>query len=390
MGKDTKNRELPKGYTVTKTGLYRTQLMIDGVRYYFNGHDLTELKKEVEKKRYEIKNGLYEKETSITIDKFFTTWIDEYKPNLKRSTRATYKQVYKDMIKAKLGGKRMRDVRGDMIQKHINSLANDGFSYGRINMVFIILNGMFATAKRLHYINHTPMDCVSVPSKSTLASMRGETEKKIKAMSMSEKELFLQYAKDSIYYDYYVFSLNTGCRIGEVLALRWQDVDFARREITINGTLEYIRGTGRVIDIPKTKGSKRVIPMTTKVYDLLMNIRKKQIENRSALAGRWKEEKGLENIVFTYADGGAFWDTSIRVDINKILNAIRKAGHKIISVTPHTFRHTFATLALANGMRPKDLQVILGHSTFSITMDIYADALADSKRESMDIIEKIM
>ena len=386
MKKDT----LPKGYTMTATGLYRKQIMSNGERYVFSGRNLAELKAEVEKKQYEIKNGLYEKEKRETVDRFFETWLNDYKVDIKRGTASTYRQTYKNFICGAFGKCQLKDVKGDHIQKHINKLVNAGYSYSRINLAVIILNGIFSTARKLHYINNNPMECVTMPSKTALASRRGETEKKIKAMTAQEKDLFLKYADGSKYLPFYVFALNSGCRIGEALALKWSDVDFAKKQFTINGTLEYIRGTGRVIEKPKTKGSRRTIPMTAKAYDLLLSVRKKQMANRTALGKLWKEEKGLENLVFTYEEGGGFWDTAIRVDINNIISAIRADGHEIIDVTPHTFRHTFATLGLKAGIQPKAMQSILGHSTFAITMDIYCDVLQETKNEAMDVIASVM
>lgn len=390
MATDLKGKKLPKGIIQQANGLYRGEFNIEGERYRFSSRDLNSLKKEMEAKRYEIKNGLYRSEKRITCGEFFETWLNEYKTNVKRGTVSTYSQVYKNLLQKAFEKKQMKDMRGDYIQKHINSLVSAGHSYSRINNAMIILNGIFSQARKLHYINSNPMEAVTMPSKGVMAAKRGEKEKKINAMSREEKDVFLEYAADSKYIGYYVFSLNTGCRIGEVLALKWKDVDFQNREIHINGTLEYIRGTGRVIEVPKTKGSRRVIPMTETVYNLLKETRKQQLTNKALMGRNWKEEAGIENVVFTYPEGGAFWDTSIRVDIDKILRKAAADGKKLPAVTPHTFRHTFATLGLKAGIRPKDMQVILGHANFSITMDIYAEVLADSKRESMDIIAAIM
>lgn len=390
MANDLKGKKLPKGIIQQPSGLYRAEIKFQGERFRFSSRDLNELKREVESKRYEIKNGMFEAEKNITVARWFETWLTEYKTMVKQGTVATYRQVYKNYIDKYFGRKQLKDIRGDMVQKHLNKMFDDGYSYGRINMTLIILNGMCKKAQKLHYINRNPVEAVELPSKRAVAVKRGETVKKVKALSNEEKNVFLEYAQDSKYYDYYVFSLSTGCRIGEVLALKWSDVDFTKREFHVNGTLEYIRGKGRMIDDPKCGSSRRTVPMTNTVYELLKAIRRRQIENRNVLGKHWKEEKGMENLVFTYDEGGAFWDTSIRVDINKIIEKAAADGKELPEITPHTFRHTFATLGLKAGIRPKDMQVILGHANFSITMDIYAEVLADSKRESMDIIQAIM
>lgn len=83
----------------------------------------------------------------------------------------------------------------------------------------------------------------------------------------------------------------------------------------------------------------------------------------------------------TYEDGGAFWDTGIRVDMKKIANAIREIGIEFDPITPHTLRHTFATRGLEQGIPLKVMQVILGDSSLAMTADLYSHVLPDIKAE---------
>ena len=114
--------------------------------------------------------------------------------------------------------------------------------------------------------------------------------------------------------------------------------------------------------------------------------RKEQKLNRIRLGKDYKEEQGLKNIVFTYPEGGALWDTAIRNDIQKIVKRINDAGIEFEAITPHTFRHTFATRCAEQGMPLQVLKTILGHSSLSMTADLYSHVMEDTKQKEMQKI----
>ncbi len=130
--------------------------------------------------------------------------------------------------------------------------------------------------------------------------------------------------------------------------------------------------------------------MLNNIEELLKNIRHRQLENRLKLGEKWKEEDALKNMIFTYEDGGTFWDTGIRVDMKKIVNQINKDGIEFEPITPHALRHTFATRGLEQGIPLKVMQVILGHSSLAMTADLYSHVLPDTKAEEMRKIENIL
>lgn len=392
MAKDIKGRQLPKGIIQLKSGLYRGQIQLNGEKINLSSHDLTELKTALAQKRLLIINGEYHKEKNITVKDWFETWLTVYKTDLKESTISTYRQVFKNCIAAEIGNKKINAVKAETLQKLINELVQNGISYKRASLVYIVLNGIFTHAKRLHYINVNPMaeKAVILPPKKRFKDREYKQGKRLIFMDPKQKDLFIEYSKGSVYQDIYIFMLNTGTRLGEATGLQWSDVDFQKKEIHISHTLNYIRGRGRILDTTKSESSNRVLPMSNKVFELLKRIRLEQIENRSALGSSWKEEPHLCNMVFTQPTGGAFWESDIRVDMNHISEKIVKDGHDFQRISPHTFRHTFATLGLKNGIPPKVMQKLLGHASIRITLDIYASVLKEDLTESMNLIEAVM
>jgi len=376
-------KKLPRGIIFSeKEQRYTGRFMIDGVRYVVHGGTVTETTDKMDAMRYEVKHGIYCKPQDETIDSWFEVWMTQYKENtIKASTIQTYRQVFKSYISPKLGKRKICDIRSQMIQKLINDLYNAGYSKSRVNIVYVILIGMLRQAQKNQIIIHNPMDAIIFPK------FKKKQQSDIRVMTREEQKLFMEYAAGSKYYDFYIIALQTGMRINEILALEWQDIVFPKKEIYVNGTLIYMRdGDGRYKDTPKTESSRRAIPILPDIENILKKRRKQQLENQMLLGKRWKKEKGLENIVLTYDEGGAFWDTGIRVDIKHIIRRINDANIQFRPITPHTLRHTFATRCVEQGMPLQVLKTILGHSSLAMTADLYSHVLPNVKREEMSKI----
>lgn len=380
------DKKLPKGITLRADGRYMARFQYEGERYTLYGKNPKELLENMDNMKYELKHGLFCKPKEITVSDWFETWIDQYKTGTcKASTIQTYRQSFEHYIKPIIGKKKVTDIQPQMMQRIINDLHKREFSKSRINLVYVVLCGMFEQAQRNKIILGNPADALVFPR------FRKKTQNDRRVMTIEEQNIFLEYAANSKYYDFYVMALSTGLRINEITALQWSDIDWTNKTIHVTGTLVYVRkGGGRYKDSPKTESSRRDIPMLSNVETLLKKIRKRQLENKLTLGQTWKEEKGLENLVFTYEGGGTLWDTGIRVDIRKIIDKIHASDIAFELITPHTFRHTFATRGLEQGIPLKIMQSILGHSSLAMTSDLYSHVLPNTKAEEMKKLEKVL
>lgn len=163
----------------------------------------------------------------------------------------------------------------------------------------------------------------------------------------------------------------------------------------MTGTLKYHKGEGYRKDLPKTVSSDRIIPMIDEVYKILKQQRKEQAEMKIKLGALWRPAAGLENLVFTSqynrkGYGIPIGSAALNDDLKKIIERIRVDGIKFEAITPHTLRHTFATRGLENGIQPKVMQELLGHTSFSMTMDIYSHVLPDTKADEIQKIANIL
>lgn len=378
MSVNLKGKPLPKGIRQRKDGRYEGRFTYKGQEYTLYNTNLKILQGEMADKRYEVEHGLYAKETNVTVDTWFHTWLKEYKKNtIKYGTYKLYQDEYESHIKAVFGKRKLKDIRGEHVQKLFNDMASK-YSRTTINLTKVILSGMYRQAVKNGIVLRNPVANTSIKKE--------KRKKQISAMSLEEQKLFLRYSKKSPYYGVYAVALGTGMRPGELRALQWNDIDFENKVIHVNGTLKYVPKANEkyIIDDPKTASGRRDIPILDYVMETLKMYRKEQLKMRMLLGDKWSPQPGFENLVFTGRFGRCITDTALHTDMKKILEEIRQDGYEIKTYHPHSLRHTFATRGLEQGIPPKVMQEILGHTSITMTLDIYSHVLPDKKAEEMD------
>ena len=385
MAKDLNGKELPKGITQRSDGRYMGRFTYAGQRYTLYNVNLKKLCKVLADLHYEVEHGVYAKETKITVESWFNTWMLEYKKNsVKYGTYNNYQGVYDLYIKKKLGKRKLSDIRPQHIQSIYNDLNAKGYSHKTISLVAIVLGGMFKQAYKNQMIQRNPVELATLPRKT-------RKKKEFRVLSAEEQKTFLEYAAESPYYKVYVVALGTGMRSGEIRALEWENIDFQNRVIHVTGTLKFHKGEGYKKDSPKTATSDREIPMLDEVYKILKLQRKEQAELKMKLGDKWQPTPGLGNLVFTSqyhrkAYGIPIGSAALNVDLKAVVQKINDAGIEFEEATPHTLRHTFATRGLENGIPPKVMQELLGHTSITMTLDIYSHVLPDTKASEIQKI----
>ena len=169
-------------------------------------------------------------------------------------------------------------------------------------------------------------------------------------------------------------ALTTGMRRGEMLALRWSDIDFKKKLVRVRRTVDYIPRHGYVENEPKTAAGRRSITLADFVLDMLKQHRTKQLEAKSKVGPTWEDR----NLVFTDLEGGYFNPRYLEKLFPKVL---AEAG--LPPMRFHDLRHSAATLLLEMGVSMKVVQEILGHSSYTITADTYTHVLPAQQPEAM-------
>lgn len=230
-------------------------------------------------------------------------------------------------------------------------------------------------------------------------------------VSLNEVWIKFEEAKESIYnarkliewgYDVVLtIMLGTGCRIGEVLGLRWQDVDFKNRTISINHNLVYrVQEDGTCtnhVNSPKTKAGIRIIPMLDEVFDAFLE----EYQYQKVIGFCTDEIDGYSGFVFCTGDGKVYLPNAINstirsicADYNKEEESKAKEENRDPVLLPkfscHILRHTFCTRFCENETNLKVIQEIMGHADISTTMDVYAEATQEKKKESMTSLQSAL
>ena len=351
MGKDLKGKELGKGISQRADGRYIARFTSKtGKRKTLYDFKLNELKRKLREAVYEDEHGLNGNGKSITLNAWYVTWTELYK---KKTVKMT--TIYKN-------------------HSYYNSRVKN-----------------FDKAVLSEYIRKNP--CIGV-------EMPKEVKKERRVLTREEQEKFFTFASSYIHINVLKFAVTTGCRIGEVLGLKWEDCDFERRKITINKTIHYskasspVEGSKFFFTTAKTMSSNRVIPMTDEVYEILQNQKIKQTEQKMWKRSIWRQHKEFQNLVFTCSDGSpvyyynvnsAIKDYVAKINVIEIeLAKEEKREPKIFELfTCHTLRHTYATRCYENGVDQQVVQKLLGHSTLAMTTDLYTHVSEEKKKEEV-------
>lgn len=370
MAVDKRGRKLPKGIQ-QRYEMFEGRFMYQGKAYLVHGSTVTDTQKKLEDLKYKVRHGIYVEETNITLSDWHKTWLEEYKRNrVKIGTYNNYQKYYESIIRDRLGKKHIADIRGEHIQKLYNDLIKEGYALSSIKIVAAVLNGCLQQALRNGLIERNPVKLAELPR---------QTEKKTRqAMTREQQEIFMEYAKDSYLYNFFAVMLRTGMRNGEMRGLKYTDIDKKKNVIHVQRTLKYIEGEGYMEDTPKTRTSERNIPLTPDLKELLEDQRK---------FWGFKVER-LDRYLFCNEKGEPLSRERVQGEIDRIIKRIVAAGNKFDRITPHVFRHTFATRAIEAGMQPQVLKTILGHSSLAMTMDLYSHVLPDMRAEEMEKIAK--
>lgn len=371
MGKDLNGKELGVGLSQRKDGRYQARFTNKaGKRKEKNFLKATEAREWLGEQKYldsRLSSG------NMTVDEWYEHWINSYKEGIvKDNTVRNYRQRYQFNIKNKIGNMNLKDVKNIHCQSILNTMADSGkYSYGTIELTQITMHAIFKGAQENDYILKNPAEGLKIKHRDSDKESR-------RVLTREEEKIFKEYAHDKMYYNAYALVLQTGLRVGEVGGLQWDDIDFERKCINVNRTLlQNYKEKGFYFGTPKTKLSKRTIPLTNEAVDILNA--QKILQNRLRIKSKeWNHE--WDGLVFTTINGNPVGDSTFRTMIIRIVNNInidRKANsidgkyEEFKHCYMHSLRHTFATRCIENGVQPKTLQKILGHSSINVTMDLY-------------------
>lgn len=397
--KDLRGRSLRKGEVQRASDKRYMYTYTDplGRRKFIYANDLTQLREKEEKLLKDQLDGLdIYVAGKATLNETFDRYIST-KYNLRESTRSSYLYTYDHYVRDTFGLKRIAEIKySDVLQFYYHLLNQQGISLGTLDSVHCLLHPTFQLAVRDEIIRKNPTDGVMKEISRESGKNRGVRH----TLTIEQQRCFMEYiANHPIYYHWwpmFTILLGTGCRIGEALGLRWQDLDFENRIISINHSLVYYPANGSNkcvlrVSLPKTDAGIRTIPMLDIVKDAFEMLYEEQKEN----GFNETEIDGMTGFIFCNRFGSVPNPQTVNHTIKRIANnynadeVVRaKKEHRDPIILPnfscHHLRHTFCTRLCENETNLKVIQSIMGHKNIETTLDIYAEATEKKKQESFE------
>ena len=371
-------------------------------RKYFYGKTRKEVKEKMTEIAGNVQNGTYKEASKMKVAEWFKIWLEEYqKQSLRQTTYESYEMQIDKHILPYIVHLQLKQLETYHLQALYNEKQKDGarldgkkgpLSPRSIRYIHMICHASLEQAKKEGRLIINPADATKVPA---------DKKKEIQYLDTEQVKKFLAGARESRHFAAYYLVLNTGLRRGELLALRWKDVDLKEGSVTVNQSLVRTKN-GLIFQAPKTKLSNRTISISKQVInELKMHWRRQEGEKAEA-------EDSYENngLVFCNELGQKLCPRAFTRHYEKIYEKINREAdakgkkenwtkeqieaEKITPVNFHALRHTFATLSLQEGTDPRTIQEALGHYKVSFTLDVYSGVTSRMKKEATDKIGRLM
>lgn len=344
-----------------------------------------ELNEKLRKIRNELDNNIIDNKDLF--ESFFADWLFDVKfTTIKPSTREKYEGVYRNYIKdSALSNLKVKDITLRDVQSYYNTLIKSGSS---VNCILTI-NKLIAPCIKYAYNNNLLIrdftGAIVLPKEDEITKLNKKDN--VQPFTLDEQKKFIAAIHGHDLEMLFLTALYTGMRQGELFALTWDDINFNKCTIRINKTYKLITEVSRngrknsipSVQTPKTVNSNRTISIPKKLSDQLYQFRLKQNENRLQIANLYEDN----NLVFCTAFGKYLDSSNVRKRLNKVIDTINsneKDKSKFIMKRKfHDLRHSFATRLFELGELPKTVQIILGHSDVSVTLNTYTHVLDDMK-----------
>lgn len=394
--KDGKGRVLHKGESyIKKRKLYSFSYVdVYGKRKFLYAGDLGELRereKQLQKDKLD-KLDVYVM-TNADINFVFDRYIST-KTELRGTTRTNYVYIYNRFVKKGFGKKKIADVRFSDVLLFYNGLLEKGLKVNTVDSVHSVLHPTFQLALRDNVIRSNPTDGVMAELKKKLKGDSGIRH----ALTIEEQRAFLDYLENPEYIRWkplFTVMFGTGCRVGEIIGLRWSDVDFEDSSISINHSISYYPREDKgfkcefEVSAPKTEAGIRMIPMLDKVREALLLEKKNQMElGYHSIV----EVGGMSDFIFCNRFGNLHNPSSINREIKRIvenynaweeIRAKRESREALIlpRFSCHITRHSFCSRLCENETNVKVIQSVMGHKDIQTTLDIYAEVSEQKKKD---------
>ena len=318
-------------------------------------------------------NGLVFDAGNLTVGEYLDTWLsDSVRDTVRPSTYERHEALIRRHIRPTLGKLKLKVLTPAHVQRLYRDRLDSGLAPATVQKIHVVLHKALAQAVRWSLVPRNVTDAVKAPRPAP---------EEMRPLSLEETRRLLEAARGDSLETLYVLAVHTGMRQGELLGLKWNDVDLANGVIHVRRTVTRNRGR-LLLGEPKTKRSRRTVNLTEPAVEALRSHLNRQLADVARL-GDLYEDQGL---IFTTEAGTLINPTNLRK--RSFASLLRRAG--LPDVRFHDLRHTCATLLLSKNVHPKYVQELLGHATVAITLDTYSHFIPSMGQQTAKAMEDVL
>jgi len=308
----------------------------------------------------------------LTLERYVETWLGYKKLSQRPRTVHSYRRMAELYLLPRLGKMLLKDIRPGHIQQLYKNMREDGKGARTIQLAHVVLHCIFRQVVKEGILRRNPLEAVDRP--------RVETAE-FHILNEEQVRRFMIFASESRYETLFHLALTSGMRKGELLGLKWCDVDWVKGVVKVQRQLQIVPDQGVALVAPKSKAGYRQIKLGQGSMRKLEAHQKQQALEKAAAGERWQEH----GLIFTTSIGTYVNQSKVSRVFKQIL---QQAG--LPDMRFHDLRHTSISILLANGTPVNTVQRRAGHSKASVTTDIYGHAMDRSAERAAQKIEEII
>lgn len=355
-----------------KDGLWCAQVSLSGRRLTKYGKSQKECREWVKQMLTKIDGGLTFEGSQITLERYIELWLGGKELSRRPNTVNNYRRYSENYILPVFGKMRLQNILPAHIRQLYLRMREEGKGARTIELVHVTLHCAFAQAVKEGILGRNPLDAVERPRVETMH---------FQILTEEQARQFMIAASGSSYEAVFYLALTTGMRKGELLGLKWSDLDWYKGVLLVQRQLQQANRSSAVLAPPKTKAGRRALKLGQGTLSQLDAHRKRQELTKAAAGEKWQEN----DLIFT-SSIGTFMDQS---KVSKEFKRLLKQGG-LPDIRFHDLRHTSISFLLDMGMPVNTVQMRAGHSKASVTVDIYGHAMARSQEEAAQKIEELV
>lgn len=367
----TKRRSSSEGsISQLPSGHWRGRVYLQGRRITATRRTKVEIIAWIREIKDQAEAGLSYQATRMLLGEFMVRWMEMKRSQVRAKTLQSYSDIIRIYIHPRLGKVKLIELTPGIVQGFLDRLVAEKVGARTVQLCHAILRGSLKHAQHLGLVIRNPAE-VCVPPKPVRAEMAIWSESQVNAFLAGVQGERNEYL--------YHMALSTGMRQGELLGLRWEDIDFLSGKVQVVRQAQYLRGKGMTFQEPKSKRGIRSVELGPGMIDRMRDQLK-----RVGLAREFAGERWVENdLVFPSTVGTVQSNRNLSRDFEGLVN---RSG--LPAIRFHDLRHTAATILLSHGIPPVIVAGRLGH-TLAILMDRYAHFIPSMQGEAARLMDEV-